>query len=262
MRNALLLDGDMIAYRNAFACQTTYTWSDEVTSISTDLPAARRNVVIQIEALKKSLKADEVVIALSDPEANWRKEIYPGYKANRKEKRKPELLSAMRDLLRETYKTWERPTLEADDVLGILSTANIASLQGYRKIIVSDDKDFLTVPGWLCRKGKLVLVDEDAADRHHLHQTLTGDPVDGYPGCRGIGPKRAEKILDAQPDGPIDPEITHVQWMWEQVVAAYEAAGSDEETALTMSRVARICRASDYDFTERKVKLWHPVRSS
>lgn len=239
----------MIAYRNAFAVQTTYTWSDEVSSITTDLPAARRNVVIQIEALKKSLKADEVVIALSDPEANWRKEIYPAYKANRKEKRKPELLSAMRDLLRETYKTWERPSLEADDVLGILSTANIGSLRGYRKIIVSDDKDFLTVPGWLFRKGMLIQVDEVSADRHHLVQTLTGDPVDGYPGCRGIGPQRAKKILD-------------LEHSWEAVVAAYEAAGSDEETALTMARVARICRASEYNFTERKVKLWQPVRSS
>lgn len=249
MRNVLLLDGDMIAYRNAFAVQTTYTWSDEVSSITTDLPAARRNVVIQIEALKENLKADEVVIALSDPEANWRKEIYPAYKANRKEKRKPELLSAMRDLLRETYKTWERPTLEADDVLGILSTANIGSLRGYRKIIVSDDKDFLTVPGWLFRKGMLIQVDEVSADRHHLVQTLTGDPVDGYPGCRGIGPQRAKKILD-------------LEHSWEAVVAAYEAAGSDEETALTMARVARICRASEYNFTERKVKLWQPVRSS
>lgn len=249
MRNALLLDGDMIAYRNAFAVQTTYTWSDEVSSITADLPAARRNVVIQVEALKKSLKADEVVIALSDPEANWRKEIYPAYKANRKEKRKPELLSAIRDLLRKTYKTWERPTLEADDVLGILSTANIGSLRGYRKIIVSDDKDFLTVPGWLFRKGMLIQVDEVSADRHHLVQTLTGDPVDGYPGCRGIGPQRAKKILD-------------LEHSWEAVVAAYEAAGSDEETALTMARVARICRASEYNFTERKVKLWQPVRSS
>jgi DNA polymerase-1 len=42
------------------------------------------------------------------------------------------------------------------------------------------------------------------------------------------------------------------------VVAAFESKGLTEEDALVQARVARICRASDYDFKTKEVKLWNP----
>jgi hypothetical protein len=43
---------------------------------------------------------------------------------------------------------------------------------------------------------------------------------------------------------------------WEAVVAAFEKAKLTEADALVQAQVARICRASDYDFKTKKVKLW------
>jgi DNA polymerase-1 len=42
------------------------------------------------------------------------------------------------------------------------------------------------------------------------------------------------------------------------VVALYARYGLTEDDALVQARVARICRASDYDFKDRKVIHWTP----
>jgi DNA polymerase-1 len=60
-----------------------------------------------------------------------------------------------------------------------------------------------------------------------------------------VGPVKAERILAHQDH-------------WNAVLNAYEKAGLSEQDALVQARVARILRASDYDFKERKVKLWEP----
>ena len=48
--------------------------------------------------------------------------------------------------------------------------------------------------------------------------------------------------------------------LWAVVLAAYEKAGLTEADALAQARVARILRASDYDFKQKKVKLWNPPK--
>jgi DNA polymerase-1 len=42
------------------------------------------------------------------------------------------------------------------------------------------------------------------------------------------------------------------------VTSAYASAGLSEDVALMNARVARICRADDYDFTKKEVILWEP----
>jgi DNA polymerase-1 len=84
-------------------------------------------------------------------------------------------------------------------------------------------------------------ITEAEADRTHLIQTLTGDRTDGYPGCPGIGEKRAEAIADGG---------------WSAVVESYEKAGLGEEYALTQARMAYILRHGDYK--RGTVRLWTP----
>src|SRR5690606_16330912 len=138
------------------------------------------------------------------------------------------IYTPLREWVHESYDTYQRPSLEGDDVLGILATH--PTLIPGEKIVVSIDKDLQTIPGqhfnykhareqggdWndLIRK---VTVAE--ADRFHLFQTLTGDTTDGYPGCPGVGPVTAEKILGDDPT-------------WEKVVAAYRKAKLGEGAAL------------------------------
>ena len=87
-------------------------------------------------------------------------------------------------------------------------------------------------------------VTQEQADYNHLLQTLTGDSVDGYSGCPGIGPKRAEKILETCD--------------WDSVVSAYNKAGLEEQDALVQARVARILRWGEYDKRKKEPILWNP----
>jgi DNA polymerase-1 len=78
---------------------------------------------------------------------------------------------------------------------------------------------------------------------------VLGDAVDGYSGCPGIGPKKAETVLANAKDG-VSP--------WGVIVGAYVKAGLDEEDALLQARLARILQFGDYDLKTNKVKLWEP----
>ena len=136
-----------------------------------------------------------------------------------------------------------KPGLEGDDVLGIMATMKSTE----ERIIVSIDKDMKTVPGRYARDDfEVIEVSEDQADTWHLFQALTGDIVDGYKGCPGVGPKKAEAILDGS------------KHPWEAVVTTFVKAGLTEDDALVQARVARILRASDYNFKAKQPILWRP----
>ena len=248
MNRTLLIDGDVIAYTAASAVEREYDWGDDLWTLHSDVGEARNKATAQIEALGEKLKADHVVIAFSDKE-NFRKTIYPDYKGNRKDKRKPIALKELKEWIGEQYETWVRPGLEGDDVLGILSTH--PKMFPGEKIIVSIDKDFKTVPGYFFNPDKDTqpqFIDFMDANYWHMMQTLTGDATDGYPGCPGIGPKTAEKLLDCPHDS-----------MWDVVAEAYKKKGLTLEDAITQARCARILRCTDYDFKKKEPILWHPA---
>jgi len=64
---------------------------------------------------------------------------------------------------------------------------------------VSIDKDLKQVPGWYFNPDKpengMEWIDEWTGHFNFYKQLLTGDKVDNIPGIRGIGPKKAEKLL-------------------------------------------------------------------
>jgi DNA polymerase-1 len=244
MERTLLIDGDILLYQISSSTEEAYDWGDDIWTLHGDVKEAKEKVDVWIADIKDHLEATHIVITLTD-HANWRKDVLPTYKHNRKSKRKPLVFPALRDYAAATYKTelWE--TLEADDVMGILSTNPTDKTE---KIIVSEDKDMKTIPGLLYNPGHpedgIVDITLEQADRTHLTQALTGDATDGYSGCPGVGPKTAIKVLK---DGD-----------WIEVVAAYEKAGLTEEDALIQARVARILRHGEYNKTKKEVKLWTP----
>lgn len=248
MPTIALMDGDIFAYEIAAGAEEPIHWGDGLWTLHAWEEPAKAKLEGRIEELSDSIGADRIIVALSD-DANWRKDVLPSYKENRNGQRKPMLLKILKDHLAENYETFIRPSLEADDVLGILSTWK--KLKG-EKVIVTKDKDLQTIPGlhYLSHKEErgVFEVSEDGADLWHLIQTLSGDVTDGYKGCPGIGVVRAEKALkDLAPEE-----------RWPKVVELFEKAGLGEDEALTQARVARICRASDYDFEKKEVKLWTP----
>jgi DNA polymerase-1 len=249
-----IIDTDSLVYEAAFAGQSTIEWETGNPETSLDLDASIAHLRAAIDSIMRATGADEKIVCLSCPhrEENFRRIIYDEYKANRKAGNRPLLLEALNQWVREEYDAKVKHGIEADDTVGILATGDIGGLPPVEdRIIVAIDKDLDTVPGlhysWMHPDLGVVEVSESAADYWHMYQTLTGDSTDNYPGVRGIGPKRATKILDESFPN-----------MWPAVLAAFEAKGFDEEFALTQARLARILRAEDYDFTNEAPILWTP----
>jgi DNA polymerase-1 len=266
----VLVDADVLVYQASNAVQRTIEWEPGMFTVHGDLEQAKEIVDRKLVSICENLAADKLVLALSDYSDPWRKVIMPEIKANRANVAKPVLLHPLRDYLHERYNVYQRPTLEGDDVLGILSTH--PTLLPGQKIVVTLDKDLKGVPGFFANLKELEDKGEDAireiteheADRFHLYQALAGDPSDGYSGCPGIGPKKAEKILDAALEEGTpwaNPEQLRALY-WEAIVKTYRKAGLGEEVALQNARVARICRYRDYDYSNKRVILWTPPAKS
>jgi DNA polymerase-1 len=281
MTRTLLIDGDTLAFRAASVCDHTLENEFGVIqkfAIRPEGEAVLDNMILRLQDL---LKGDKVVIFLSCPsEENWRLKVDPNYKSNRKGSVRPLLLGPLKNYLRQTYDAFHLAYLEADDALGIYATSE--ELCPGEKIVVGRDKDFHTIPGLHhqlddLEEGKLAIRTVNAleAEKNHMIQTLAGDAVDGYPGCPGVGMKRAKEILeDPRRLTPKEGVITRgknkgqktVKWfesekpsgMWETIVSHYEKAGLGVEEALQTARIAKILLADDYDIETHTVKLFVP----
>ena len=257
----LLIDADITAYQFASRAEKSIDWGDGLWTLHADAEYTIDRITDHVARLEKLLDADAVVMVLSDPDANFRKDILPTYKSNRKGNRKPVCWAQVRAHLKDAYRSYEKPTLEGDDVLAILAT-HPTLIEG-EKLVVSIDKDFHCVPCNLYRGGaadEIERITEAEADYFHMVQTLTGDAVDGYSGCPGIGPKKAEVILTPADDQQLEGD-EYLAWAWQQVVAAYVKAGLGEGEALVQARCARILRADDYNFKKKEPILWCPPSS-
>ena len=260
-RLRLLIDGDIVIHRLASVLEEPIDWGDDIWGLYADFKQAKQQIKEDIETLIDHAKLGylefhklsattplpdiPVSIALSDSNRNWRHTILSSYKKNRSGKRKPILWKPLREHLLNEYNAIMWPNLEADDVLGILSSNHAKS----KPIIISEDKDFKTIPCFFYQpsKAQLSCISKTEADRHHLTQTLVGDSADGYKGCPGVGPVKAKRILK--------------KGIWEEVVDAYEKTGSTEYDALVQARVSHILRfATEYSKPTGKVRLWNPIR--
>lgn len=258
MKTTLLLDADIIAYKFACKGEKLFKFDPNEEPAVTLEPLEDITPLVDdyIAEFKKKLKATDVIVCLSCTTVDgWRYALWDGYKAGRG--RKPHWLAAVKDHMEQAYPSYRRPTMEADDIMGILSTH--PTLIPGKKIIFSEDKDMKTIPGWLFNPAKDVkprLVTLDEADGFHMLQALMGDSTDGYKGCPGIGPMKAAAILFG-----VSPPWGHPEEMWPAIVATYKSKGLTEEDALLQARLARICRHTEYDFKKKEVILWEPTKS-
>ena len=246
-KRTLLIDGDIVLYEVTIASEFAVDWGDDMWTLHSDLKQAKERFDCWVADMQEKVGSDSSVIAFSG-QSNWRKSVLPTYKANRKKKRKPLIFKPLKDYVRGRYTVYEFDALEGDDVLGLLSgSPGLGGIKG-EKVVVTIDKDLMTIPGFHYYPNRpddgIIEVSEDQADYNHLLQSLSGDAVDGYSGCPGIGPKRAAAALK-------DPS-------WESVVDVYRSAGLEEEDALVQARVARILRWGEFDIKKEEVKLWQP----
>ena len=220
MRN-LVIDGDIILYSAGFASQCVTT----VVSVGNEIlgefeskkdikkylstvfqddnypplsyedelvvePAshALQNTKLMIEEILDVCQPETYTVYFSG-DTNYRKELYPEYKKNRDPTHKPVHLGAIKDYCISNWNGRTVGQVEADDLLGI------EGMEG--SCIASIDKDLLMIPTlhYNIRKGDFIEVDTQTANVTFLRQWLTGDSTDNIPGLKGIGPKRAQKLI-------------------------------------------------------------------
>jgi DNA polymerase-1 len=265
-----LLDSDIIAYQAAVSAQSEFEFGDK-TIVSADLEACLETCDAMIASQKKAVGADSVIVCLTDAH-NFRKDVEPTYKLNRKDVIKPQLLGAAKDYMEQHYPSYIRPGLEADDVLGILQTKPKLLGGGVTStVICSADKDLRTIPGdyfnpQYAERGVITISKLDAI-LFHLWQTITGDVTDGYKGCPGIGKggEWSEATGQFECGARTVPYASDVICAesalegWSYVLQAYASKGLTEDDAIHQARLARILWAGNYDFKKKEVILWDPT---
>ena len=85
----LLVDTDILLYKAATSAETEIDWGEDIWSCSTDLNEAKKAFIYQMDKIKEALKSDNATFCMSDYKGNFRKQIDPNYKSNRKGTRKP-----------------------------------------------------------------------------------------------------------------------------------------------------------------------------
>ncbi len=252
-----LIDADIVCYQAASMAEGKDPF-DGTPRKDISLSDAWQQVVDAVDEILAGCGCDSFMMVLSpDDRSNFRKTVFPAYKANRNPKPKPTLYWPLIEKCREQLEGFSLGGMEGDDLLGILHTENPDTT-----VIVSSDKDMLTIPGRVYnpRHGEIVDVTLNQANYNWLTQTLTGDTTDGYGGCPRVGKVKAAKAL-------LPPDDTHPEFYlrrnWQIVIDVYRnhygSVDDAENNALCQARLARILRSEDYDPDDGLVRLWHPT---
>lgn len=211
-----LLDGDILAYRCAFAAEKTKYLTYESHGVNLydahkDIPKGtpkecvwqRKEVEPEefaVEATRATLQSILTKLGTNDYELylsgaeSFRERIAvtKKYKGNRDGLARPVHYEAVRAVLTQMGGIVCGEGLEADDLLGIRATE-----LGDDSVIVSIDKDLLQIPGrhynWV--SDKHVTVGLRGGSLSLGCQILSGDPTDNVPGLPGIGQVKAEARL-------------------------------------------------------------------
>ena len=235
----LLIDCDYIVYKCCASAETELDFGDDVILVTSLFSEAYKCVQRDLQRIKDEFPFhDEMLLFFTSPQ-NFRKKIMPEYKGHRNRK-KPCGFKRVINQLKKDYKVIVKPTLEADDSMGIYATKWTGNM------IVSPDKDMRQIPGKLYDFNETVEITPEEGAKWHLIQTLSGDNTDGYSGVPGIGIKRAEQIFKLK------------GYTWKAVVETFADKGMTEKDALINAQLARILTTNDYDHEKKEPILWTP----
>jgi hypothetical protein len=174
-----IIDADIICYRVGFASE----------DVSEEVCLARVTHLVN-EIVYQDLKCDDYKAYITG-KGNYRNElaVTEPYKGNRKDAKRPVHYQAIRTHLQRLGAELVEGS-EADDAVATEATKT----GGW---IVSIDKDLDQVAGWHYNfvKHEEYYVTEEEGLRNLFTQVLTGDRTDNIIGLKGIGPKKAEKLL-------------------------------------------------------------------
>jgi len=224
----VLIDGDIIAYRAAFATQ------DKLPKDAEDKAEELIQYILQETLVFPSPNDYKVYLT---GKGNFRHDVAKSheYKGNRKSIEKPLHLKHVRQYLIDKHNAIVSEGEEADDLIAIEATR-----LGKNTTVASIDKDMLQIP---CKhfnfgRGEWYNVDEWSGLNFFYKQILTGDAADNIIGLYKVGPVKAEKMLD---------EAETEEDLWNKCVDAYNG---DVDRVLENARLLWLRRRED--------ELWQP----
>ena len=220
-----LIDGDIVAYAQGFAADTTWymykgrkfnkhatgkCWMkrnniDPALLVKHHVPAPLEEVIEKVDGfvqeVLEAVQADRGIIYITGS-SNFREEIDCSvpYKGNRDRSKRPTWFKEIRQHLVENWKAELVEGQEADDAMGIAQTTLREA--GEASVICSIDKDLLMIPGnhYNWNSKKITFIDEYKSWFNFYKQMLTGDTVDNIVGIQGIGEVGATRILNPYSD--------------------------------------------------------------
>ena len=201
----------------------------------------RHEYVATVQSLARSYKCDRIIITADKGSSEYRKQILPSYKQNRKDKFAQQSEAEEEafkmfiqeyentlELLEKQYPLLRVKGVEADDIAAYVvkhrEKFDIGDI-----VLVSSDKDWdLLIQEGVMRFSyvtrKEVTIDNWSdhynipQEKYACYKCLIGDKGDNIPGISGIGPKRAEGLLeqygsayDIYDSLPIDSKYKHIQ---------------------------------------------------
>ena len=177
-----LIDSDSLLYRVGFSSEDDEEW----------IARARLDETLTALVDDELNECTDHKFYISGSE-NFRFGIaktYP-YKGNREKLKRPKHLQVLRDHIVNKWNAEISKGMEADDVVCIMSH------QHPKSIIAHIDKDLDQIPGSHYNYVKKLFynVGNTEALCKLYTQALVGDTIDNIKGVRGIGPKKAEKLL-------------------------------------------------------------------
>ena len=208
-----------------------------------------------VQSLASSYGCNEVIIAADWGSSSYRKELYPDYKQNRKEKFAEqseeeriafeeffEEFEATLEVLAEDYIMLRYKGVEADDIAAhLVKHKNAYDLENIWLVSSDRDWDLLiqdTVSRFSYVTRKEVTLENwlehyDVKPEEYISlKCLTGDKGDNVPGIPGIGPKRAQQLIEQYGNAfsiyeatPIDSRYKYIQTLNEnadQILTNYE----------------------------------------
>jgi len=181
-----LIDGDIVAYR----CSASAEHEPEEIA------------VLRIENMMRDIlresESNEYRCFLTG-KGNYRYDIYPEYKANRKDKPKPVHLQACRDYLVETWNAVISEGCEADDLIGIAAT-DCEDPMSF--VVCSIDKDLKMISGnhfnFVTKERSFVTPIEGL--KSFYKQLILGDVSDNIPGYDGKARQKWPKFMQHHHD--------------------------------------------------------------
>ena len=131
---------------------------------------------------------------------NFRYELCPQYKANRKDPHKDaSLFRPLMQRIIEDGLAIPSDGMEADDMVRIKAIECAKEEIDFTVVHIDKDLDCIVGHHYNPKRNEFYDIDEDKADLLYWLQMLKGDPTDNLPGLPKIGPKKAEKMLAGVP---------------------------------------------------------------